>query len=58
MFVNKHEKGEDPSIEKLKNKLMAVNIVTCLIDTLTLIYYILIIYHLHKDYKSTDAAQY
>ena len=52
-YVNKHSEGEDPSIKTLKKQLMGVNIGTCVIDTATLIFYIIIIYQLYTDLNST-----
>ena len=55
MYVNRHEKGEEPSIKRLKKELLAVNIGTCVIDLATLIFYIIIIYHLYIDLNTTYA---
>ena len=52
-YVNKHSKGEDPSIKKLKKQLMAVNIGTVVIDLATLVFYVIIIYQLYKDLNTT-----
>ena len=56
-YVNKHSKGEDPSIKKLKKQLMAVNIGTVVIDLATLVFYVIIIYQLYKD-LNTDYENY
>ena len=52
-YVNKYEKGENPSTKKLNKKLMAVNIGTLVIVSLTFIYYAIIIYHLYIDLNTT-----
>ena len=52
-YVNKHSKGEDPSIKKLKKQLMAVNIGTVVIDLATLVFYVIIIYQLYKDLNTS-----
>ena len=52
-YVNKHSEGEDPSIKTLKQQLMGVNIGTCVIDSATLIFYMIIIYQLYTDLNTT-----
>lgn len=54
-YVNKHSEGEDPSIKTLKKQLMGVNIGTCVIDSATLIFYMIIIYQLYTDLNTTYA---
>ena len=55
MYVNKYEKGENPSTKKLNKKLMVVNIGTWVIIAVIFIYYAIIIYHLYIDLNTTYA---